>query len=49
MKVFYMYLITSLNCFCSPGLREEDNSDRADEYIVTLLGRDGHLSEVGIT
>ncbi len=28
------------------GLREEDNSDRPDEYVVTLLGKDGHLSEV---
>ena len=31
---------------CLLGLREEDNSDRPDNYIIKLLGQNGPVSEV---
>ncbi len=35
-----------ISVYSHPGLREEDNGDRPDNFVIALLGQDGHLSEV---
>ena len=51
INVFHLAMLACvpssfISVYSHPGLREEDNGDRPDNFVIALLGQDGHLSEV---
>ena len=44
--IYYLPIFEYASIIISLGLREEENSDRPDDYVIKLLGQNGPVSEV---